>query len=140
MEMAVVEAEALAAPEDGVAGVAPEPEEQAAGVAEGEEPEVAEDLCVVEEADADGEGDGDAEEEGEGEEGEGPEGEAAGEDGEDGPGQAEGDAEAEIAEAAGVACGAGPAELVIEEGARGVGRDGGADDLAGELDAEAGAC
>jgi hypothetical protein len=61
-EVAALEAEALAAPEDGVGGVAPEPEEEAEGVAEGKKKDVAEDLAVMEEADADDEGDGDARE------------------------------------------------------------------------------
>ena len=73
-----MEAEAFAAPDDSVAGEAPDPEEEAEEVAQGEEPEIAEDLLVAQDADADGEGDGDAGEEGEAEEGEAPQREAAG--------------------------------------------------------------
>src|SRR6185312_15651613 len=106
-------------------------------VAEGEEPEVAEDLAVAEEADADDEGDGDACEQGDAEEGETPEFAARSDDGQERPGENVGDAE--VAGAARVACPARPAELVIAEAAECVWRDGGGDDFVEELDAIAGA-
>ena len=85
-DAAVAEVEALAAPDYGVAGEAPGPEDEAEGVAQGEEPEVAEDLAVAEDAYADGERDRYPGEEDEAEQREAPEGEAAGDAGHDGPG------------------------------------------------------
>ena len=87
----------FAAPDDGVGGVGPEPEEEGEEVAEGEEREVAEDLAVAEEANTDDEGDGDAGEDGEREEGEAPEGAATCYYRQQCPGEDVGDAEAEVA-------------------------------------------
>ena len=135
----MVEAEAFAAPGDGVGGVAPGPEDEAEGVAEWEQQQIAEDLAVAKEADADDERDGDACEQSDGEEGEAPEFAAGSHHGQNRPGEDVGDAEAEVAGAARVACGTRPAELVVAEAAECVGRDGGGDDLVEELDAVAGA-
>ena len=133
-----MEAEAFSAPDDSVAGEARYPEGEAEEIAEGEEPEIAKNCPVAEDADADGEGDGDAGEEDHAEEGEAPKGEAARNGAEQRPGEAEGDAEAEVSPSAGVSGGAGPAHLVIAEAGEGIGGDGGFDDLGGELHAEAG--
>ena len=47
VETSVAEMEAFSAPNDGVSGEAPEPEGEAEEVAQGEEPEVAENLAVA---------------------------------------------------------------------------------------------
>src|SRR5580698_11430588 len=103
--------EAFSAPDDGVSGEAPEPEGEAEEVAQGEEPEVAENLAVAQDPDADCQCNRDSGKQDDAEEGEAPEVESAGDAGHDGPWERVGDGEAEVAELAGVAHGAGPAEL-----------------------------
>ena len=50
VQTAAFEGEAFAAPVDGVAGEGPDPEDEACGIADGEQPEVGEYLAVGEDA------------------------------------------------------------------------------------------
>jgi hypothetical protein len=105
-----------------------------------QEPEVAEDLAVAEDADSDSEGEGDAEEQGEAEEGEGGKAESRGDEVEERPGESIGDDQPCVAAAARLAHGARPAQLVMQVAGKIPGVNGGLDDFVAELDAETGGC
>ena len=138
-QTAPAEAEPLSTPGHGVAGVAPSPEEETAEVAHRKKDEVAKDLAVAQQANPDHEGEGDAGEKRDGKQGQAPKRTAAGEHGEQCPRKHKGEGQAQIPEAAGIACRAGPAKLVRDEAPERVGGDGGGDDFGDELNAVAGA-
>src|SRR6202034_907301 len=101
-----------------------------------EKPQVAQYLAVTEDAESDPESQGDAEEQRQSQQSEGGQAEARGNQVEDGPGEPEGENETGVAGVAGVAHGAGPAELVMQVAGKAPRGDESFDDFVGELDSK----
>src|ERR1700733_9802291 len=136
-QLSLPQDKSLAAPDNGVAGKAPDPHPHSGEVAQGQQPDVAQDLAIAENADSDGKRDRNPGQQREAEQRQAFEGEAGAKDIEDGPGQSKGKDETDITQLAGVSDAASPAQLVREESAQVVGRDRSLDDFAAQAHSEA---
>jgi len=137
LESSALEKEALTAPDDGVPGKARYPDSHGDKVAQGQEPQIGQNLAVAEHLGADGHRQCQAQTEAHPEEPKAQGTKTAGQHVEQGQSESVSKEETGVSPGACIADGARPAQLVIEEAAPGVSWNGGLDHLRRERDAVA---